>query len=132
MKQFILLVATFIFFGIGTFLGYQRYQFFSQNKATTEGKVIQNVEKKRKKGYKTKISYSPIFQFSTPEGQTYTIASDLATNPAQYEVGEQVKLYYNPAKPDEARPYSWIDSWLIPLVFIGFGILLFVIYKSKR
>lgn len=131
MKNKLLQIAALIFFCVGIFIAYSRYSFFSSSTEKVVGTVKEVVKKDRRSGTKIKTSYYPIFEFSTSDGMIHTIESNLATNPPQYEVGEKITLYYNPANPNDARPYSIIDSWIIPLTFISFGILLFWISALK-
>lgn len=131
MRNTILQIAALIFLGVGLYIAYSRYSFFNSSTEKVEARVKDVIEKNRRKGTKTKTSYYPIFEFTKPDGTVHTIESDLATNPPQYEVGEIVTLYYNPSNPHDARPYSIIDSWIIPMVFIFFGILMFWISQIK-
>lgn len=131
MRNNLLQLAAFIFFSVGIYFAYDRYSFFNSSTEKVDAKVIENVEDIRRKGSKTKVSYYPIFQYTTKDGTLRTLKSNLKTNPPQYEVGEIVTLYYNPQNPEDARPYSFIDSWLIPSVFIFFGLLLFWISRYK-
>jgi hypothetical protein len=127
MKRKLLGLAGTIFLLVGLFIAYNRYSFFHNAACSVDGTVKEVIEKKRHKGAKIKYSYVPVFEYIAQNGNTYTYTSDLATNPPQYQVGEKVKLYYNPENPQIAKAYSILDSLIIPLVFILFGLFFIII-----
>lgn len=61
--------------------------------------------------------YSPVVQFEV-NGQSYTFDSGNASDPPQYEVGEQVDVLYNPADPSTAQIDSLFERWAFPICII--------------
>ena len=49
------------------------------------------------------VSYAPIVQFSTADGQTIRFTDPLGTNPPTNTVGEKVTVSYDSEDPDGAR-----------------------------
>jgi hypothetical protein len=49
------------------------------------------------------VNYAARFKFIALDGKVYTVASDVATNPPGFEVGEEVRLRYLSTKPTSAK-----------------------------
>jgi hypothetical protein len=72
--------------------------------------------------------YSPIVEFKV-DGQTHTFGSSNASDPPQYEIGEQVTVIYLPENPQQAEIEGGI-SWLLwaglaalfVIILIGFSL----------
>lgn len=120
MKLFI-----FIFGGIGIALlagaGYAYYysRSFIDNARTAAGTItgLHYHESSRNKGG----SYYPTVQFTAQDGKSYTVTSNSGSNPASYDVGEQVKVYYNPEDPTDILLPDFFSMWGVTLIlgFIG-------------
>jgi hypothetical protein len=60
-------------------------------------------------------------------GRTYSFISRSASDPPEYEVGEQVPVLYGPADPDREQINKWSERWRMPVCVIPamiFGVLL--------
>ena len=71
--------------------------------------------------------YSPVIEFQV-NGQTYTFEGDNATYPPTYEVGEEVRVIYDPADPSNALINKASERWLFPVIIIPamfFGMIIF-------
>ncbi|WP_428667886.1 DUF3592 domain-containing protein [Runella sp.] len=66
-------------------------------------------------------SYYPIVEFQTPEGRTFSFRSDVGSNPAPYDRGEQVEVLYNPHDPNEAKLTGFWNLWGLAAIFAGLG-----------
>ncbi len=65
--------------------------------------------------------YYPQIQFVAQDGKTYTASSNSGSNPAAYDVGEQVKIYYNPNDPTDVLLPDFFSMWGVTAIlgFIG-------------
>lgn len=61
--------------------------------------------------------YSPVIEFQV-NGQTYSFDGDTASYPPEYEVGEEVRVLYNPADPNNAQINKFSERWLMPIILI--------------
>ena len=61
--------------------------------------------------------YSPVVEF-TVNGQAHSFEGDTASYPPAYQVGEEVRVLYDPASPDTAQIDKWSERWLMPLIII--------------
>ncbi len=82
----------------------------------------------------TNPGYAPVFTYKDSRGQTYENVPDQRQIklPARYQVGNTIKVLYNPENPQEARIYSFGFLWLLPLVCLSvflFACAIFVGYS---
>lgn len=82
---------------------------------SVKGKVVEMVSSRSSKGG---TLYSPIVEFQF-NAQSYRITSEVASSPPAFEVGEEVNLFVNPAKPDEAQIDSFVENWFV-VALLGF------------
>jgi hypothetical protein len=61
--------------------------------------------------------YSPVIEFNA-NGQAYSFEGDNASNPPAYQVGEEVPVLYDPARPEIAQINKWTERWLFPIIII--------------
>ena len=61
----------------------------------------------------TSSSTAPIIRYRDATGHEYAFtASGAATRPASYAVGEQVAVYYAPARPYDGQLHGFLAQWL--------------------
>ena len=84
------------------------------------GKVVQLNE--RFDSAANAIEYAPVFSFATPDGKTYTESSSTASNPSGFAVGDSVVVLYSKSNPGGARIASFVQLWLVPMVFLIIGV----------
>lgn len=58
--------------------------------------------------------YRPAIRFKV-DNQVYTCNSIWASDPPDYQMGEQVNIRYNPANPSRARIDNFSEHWAIPI-----------------
>ncbi|GEM_PF-443592 len=81
----------------------------------TTGYVTRLEESKTSEGYC--CVYTPVVEFDV-NGQTYSFESENASNQADYEIGSQVKVRYDPADPNTAQINKFSERWLFPIIII--------------
>ena len=86
-------------------------------------------------------TYYPRVAFETEDRRKFEFTSDSGSRPAAFDIGEPVRVLFDPAQPEAARICSVLQLWLLPLilggigtVFSGFGIAatLSVLRESVR
>ncbi|MEI6046152.1 MAG: DUF3592 domain-containing protein [Chloroflexota bacterium] len=93
-------------------------QFLSQAQVA-EGTVINNIRPKS-----TSKAMAPQIRFSTTDGQTIVFASNVSSNPPEFQVGQKIKVLYNPKAPQASpRPDSFISMWLPPILLAPFALI---------
>jgi hypothetical protein len=66
--------------------------------------------------------YCPVVKYTTKAGQTLTIDSDVCSSPADYAVGDQVQVYYNPGSPSQAQIRNFWSQNLEAVSMTGMGL----------
>jgi Protein of unknown function (DUF3592) len=84
------------------------------------GKVVQLNERFNSAADTTE--YAPVFSFAAQDGKTYTVSSSTASNPSGFQVGDSVAVLYWKNNPGGARIASFVQLWLIPMVFLIIGV----------
>ena len=67
--------------------------------------------------------YAPVFSFAAQDGKTYTVSSSTASNPSGFEIGDPVVVLYSKSNPGGARIASFVQLWLVPMVFLIIGVV---------
>jgi hypothetical protein len=74
------------------------------------------------------VSYAPVFSFTAADGNTHTVTSDISSSPAGFDIGDSVKVRYDPASPQAARIHSFFQTWGVVVIsgvagvaFVSFG-----------
>ncbi|MHC2578951.1 hypothetical protein ACVI1J_009240 [Bradyrhizobium diazoefficiens] len=66
----------------------------------------------------------PSFQFTTIDGRSVTFTSSSGSTAQPYSDREQVKMAYDPRRPEDARLLSFLTLWIAPVLLCGAGLLL--------
>ena len=103
----------------------------------TQGTVIEMIGSRDSD---SDYTYKPVVEFRDADGLRHVFTSSFSSSPPQYSTGETVEVIYAPDTPDEAVIDSFVDRFLLPLVFGGLGTLfaaiglglLFARLRSRR
>ncbi len=99
-----------------------RSRMFLSRAQTVKGTVIQMV-------YRGSSSsdggggYSPVYQFTTSDGQNIVKQDSLSTNPPRFQVGQELDVLYESDKPQKARINKWMNLYFLPTLFWGMGLI---------
>ncbi|HVR65971.1 MAG TPA: DUF3592 domain-containing protein [Verrucomicrobiae bacterium] len=66
-------------------------------------------------------TYYPRVRFATEGGRPYEFTGDVGSSPASFDVGEEVRVLFDPADPSKARIDSFMQLWFTPLLLAGMG-----------
>ncbi|MFM9842727.1 MAG: DUF3592 domain-containing protein [Dongiaceae bacterium] len=66
-------------------------------------------------------TYYPRVAFETEDRRKFEFTSDTGSRPAAFDIGEPVRVLFDPARPGAARIDSFLQLWLLPLVLGGIG-----------
>jgi hypothetical protein len=108
----------------GAYAAYNSYNLGKNGEATT-GIVTRMEESNTTEG--GCCVYSPVIEFEA-NGQTYTFKGDSASNPPEYEVGEEMRVLYNPENPNNAQINKASERWLMPVIIIPAMIITSIIF----
>lgn len=106
----------FIFFGL-KFL-FHTIQ-FKKNAVKTIGTVI---EVKTSTGRTTSITYSPVLEFATLDGEKH-IYDVSKFNYTKYKLGDKIEIVYLKKDPRNVNLNTFYDIFITPIVVIFLGIL---------
>ncbi len=108
-----LLAAIAVFFLIRT-------RIFMGKAQEVKGTVIQMVYSRSSN---SGGGYSPVYQFTTIEGQTIVVADNLSSNPPMFKEGQVIDVLYDPENPQKARIKRWMSLYFVPLLLGGMGLI---------
>jgi len=63
----------------------------------------------------------PVFEFEDRREHIYRVTGRVPARPSRYHHGDKVKVLYQPENPKGAQLDSFLESWLLPLIFGSFG-----------
>ncbi|MEZ4828358.1 MAG: DUF3592 domain-containing protein [Bacteroidia bacterium] len=72
--------------------------------------------------WKKRYMYAPVVQFMDKNGEMRKYVSTTFTNPAEFQVGEQIKVWYLEEDPEKVS-IPGANYWLVPAVLGGFGLI---------
>jgi hypothetical protein len=85
-------------------------------------------------GSGSSITYHPVVQFATTEGQAVQFTDSVGGSPPSHDVGETVRVKYDPGDPADARIATgfrlWFGPGLVGLLGVGFlvaGVIVLVV-----
>lgn len=109
--------------GIGIYLFIGKQEFVARS-IVTDGVVSELETSSSSKG---KRVYYPIVVFKDAAGQEQFFRSQIGSNPASYDVGEPVKVRYEPGKPSTASIEGFWEMWGGLTIAGGIGLLFLAI-----
>lgn len=77
----------------------------------------QHYQKKRSSSTVPEVQYSV-------NGTVHTIHGVISTSFSVYKIGQNVPVYYFPERPAEGVVGSFVELWMLPVIFGGVGFLL--------
>jgi hypothetical protein len=86
---------------------------FMARAAETTGRVIDNV--------RDDDTYRAVVTFEPASGTPVTFRSSAGANPPSYEVGDSVRVLYDPGEPSDARISSFFSLWGFAAIFSALG-----------
>ncbi|MDO9026245.1 MAG: DUF3592 domain-containing protein [bacterium] len=69
------------------------------------------------------VSYYPVVEFQTPDGQTHRFKGSTGSSSPDFEDGARVKLRYNPNDRSDAQLVNFSQFWLGPVVLTAAGLI---------
>lgn len=146
MKTISIVKYVFLLVGCGLLIGavflFKDTQSFLKIAARTDGKVVDLVafESTDTDDNRRSVTYAPVVEFLTKEGEKITFTSSTRSYPPSYSRGEAVEIFYLPSNPEKAKIDDFFSLWGIAVVFGGLGIvffltgtgIIFFIWRKKR
>lgn len=117
MNELLLLGVVFFLIGIAT-LGGGVVSLVSANRRRTEWRAADGTVVKLV--YTTRSMQAPVVAFSSPRGPVQ-FQSNVSSSPPAWQVGEPVKVLFDPNDPSQAVIDSFAGRWLVPLLLGLFG-----------
>lgn len=139
-----LFIGIFLAVGLGLLTGayysYTSTENFLKTSIATTGTVVEN-RYERGSSSNSSGSYYGYIKFKSVDGNDVTFRSSVGTNPPSFDVGEEVKLNYDPKDPQNAKINTFFQLWFLALLLGGMGsvftliplgILCFKVSRKKR
>lgn len=86
-----------------------------------DGVVTANIA--TRSGRNNSTTYSAQVRFTAKDGSTVTFKESFSSNPAAHQVGDKVKVFYDPGNPQNARIDDFMNTWFLPLLLGGMGLI---------
>jgi hypothetical protein len=77
-------------------------------------------------------SFFPQVEFTLSSGEKQRFQSACSGSPQLFPVGSHVRVLYAPDSPMRAEIVSFSNLWLLPIVFLGFGVVCILIGIYER
>jgi Protein of unknown function (DUF3592) len=131
----ILMLAGIVLVGVGV-KGLVDSQRFMAKASRTNGVVVDvaRVVQQERRGpsdnpYYVDVTYfHPVVQFVTAREQpVWFQAGEGSKDPLTYQVGDSVRVLYDPARPQDARLDTWFSRWGGSIMLGGLGLFLVVL-----
>ncbi len=118
------LVLLFIFLLCGVYFALKSYRLVSTG--VVDHGIIVDSERKTSSCSGDRVgrcyTYSSIVEYSTSEGNKNRFTSALRT-PNSPQIGQEVKIIYNPDKLGDIEIYDFKSLWLLPILLLAFSLL---------
>lgn len=106
----------------GLYLYMEKKHFIAQASLATGKVIAQKEQKASKSGYE----YAPTIVYTSSDGKQHRFTPENYSKSYDYELGEEVDIYYLPGKPEETEIKS-SNQWVPAQGTIGIGMLLTII-----
>lgn len=124
-----LFTAIFLTVGLGLLSGgiysFMSTREFLGNAVSADGVVIDLEE--RWDSDDSSYTYYPRVRFETETGQPYEFTGDVGSSPASFDVGEGVRVLFDPADPSSARIDSFMQLWFVSVILGGMGLVFSIV-----
>ncbi len=94
---------------------------FIRRSVEVNGEVVR-LERSKDRG-RYGYTYAPVFSFTSMDGVTHTVTSDVGSSPAGFDTGDSVTVRYDPANPETARIHSFFQTWGTPFLSGVLGVV---------
>ncbi len=106
-----------VFFGVAFFAARSEWV-FRAGAISAPGRVVDLAPTSGSKGGTV---YKPVFEFTDRDDRMHRVTGSVASSPPSFRRGEAVTVLYRPENPQEAHIDSFMEAWLLPLIFGGLG-----------
>jgi hypothetical protein len=63
----------------------------------------------------------PVVRFPISASQTVTVVGSVSSRPPAYDIGEKLRVFYDPRRPQHALIDSFLERWFVPVLIGGLG-----------
>lgn len=102
-------------------VSFVRTRSFILRSVEVDGEVVR-LERSKDRG-RYGYTYAPVFSFTAADGASYTVTSDVGSSPPGFDVGDRVRVRYEPAYPSSARIHMFFQTWGGVVIYAGVGVL---------
>lgn len=100
---------------------------YLRHAVTTEATITNLIERTAKDG---DTLYAPVYVFTDQRGQPVKIISSTASYPPPGEVGDKLKVLYDPENPQHSIEAGFFSVWGLAVIFGGMGALDFIVFAG--
>ena len=96
------------------------------------GLVVELIPKAKDDGDRRIVVFSPRVSFCLASGESVEFVSAHSSTPAIAEVGQTVRVLYDPANPQEALIDSFLFRHMVEILLLSVGLVFLVIFVYER
>jgi hypothetical protein len=112
--QVFLAIAAFV---IGTLFWIPAVSFYKRGQIAT-GTVLSLKEESG--------AFAPVFLFKDAAGTEHKVESSLYSDPPSFATGQKIQIRYLDDDPKSAKPDTFWDLWMIPILIQGGSLVIFL------
>jgi hypothetical protein len=117
-------------FLIGAVVTYVRQRQRFAKQTSTTGIVLSLLTRSNSQSQSGGVIYCPIVEYTTAQGEMIQFESEFGTMPASHQVGQLVKVSYNPLDPQHAEIDSTMSRGVNSLILGFMGVVMLCIGSS--
>jgi hypothetical protein len=118
----IFLAIGLVLLGGAGFAAWSEIQFLAVA-VETDGRVEElRASTSRDSNRQVSTTYAAVFTFALPDGRVVRAVSRTSSDPPCCEVGEVVRVLYDPERPERAQVADFLSSWLVTLILGTLGV----------
>ena len=100
---------------------------YLRHAVTAEATITSLIERTAKDG---DTLYAPVYVFTDQRGVAVKVISSTASYPPPGEVGDKLKVLYDPENPQDSIEDGFFSIWGFAAIFGGLGALDFVVFGA--
>jgi Protein of unknown function (DUF3592) len=124
MKLLWIFGGVFLIVGLGMLTGgffiWRAHADFAAHAVSADGEVTDLAYRSSSKSGGT---YSPVVQFTTPDGKIVHMTGSTGSSSPSYARGDHVRVLYDRANPERAQIDSFMEQWFGTLILGGMGLV---------
>lgn len=127
LRKQVMTLGLVIVLGAGYFLAQNLTMIFSDIKTTA---TVMKVEQVFQHAGDTTRAYIPTVRYTTNTGRVVTMSTGYGSSMYDFDVGEEITVYYDKQKPSSFNIVVPLSTWALPIIGLLVGCL--ILWSARR